>query len=318
MSDVKVIVNPGAGRGAVERGWPAARVVLDEAGLGYDLLLTERPGHAGELARRAASEGATMVVAVGGDGTVHEVVNGLMGSDAAINPECRLGVIAAGSGCDFVKTFGLPPDPADAAKHLLGENVWGRIDLGRIRYVSRDGEEATRWFANIAEVGLGADVVDAAARMPKWLGGKVYKLAAVTQIAKHKPWEASVNLHGRKARGVRVDAPLEETSYDGPLSMIVVANCQFFGGGMKVAPRAIPSDGMLDVQIAHGPRSEAAKALTKIAKGTHIPSKFVLEYLATSMTITSDQPILIEADGEVIGTTPATFEVVGDAIPLKI
>jgi diacylglycerol kinase (ATP) len=318
MSGIKIIVNPRAGRGAVERGWPAARAVLEEGGLTYDMIVTERAGHAGEIARAAALEGAEMVVAVGGDGTVHEVVNGLMGADGAINPACRLGVVAAGSGCDFVKTFGLPADPALAATHLLGDGEWGRLDIGRIRFIDRDGKAASRWFANIAEAGLGADVVDAAGRMPKWLGGRVYKLAAFTQIAKHKPWEATVRLHGRKARGSRIDAPLEEISYEGPLSMVVVANCQFFGGGMKVAPRAIPSDGLLDVQIAHGPKSEAAKAMTKIGKGTHIPSKFVLEYLAEEMTITSETPILIEADGEVIGSTPATFDLVADAIPLKI
>lgn len=315
---MRVIVNPRAGRGAVERGWPAAKSVLDEAGLDYRVTITEAPGHGALAAREALERGERFVVAVGGDGTVHEVVNGLMGEDGPRNPDAVLGVVAAGSGCDFVKTFGLSQDPATAARHLLGGGLWGRIDVARVRYRTQDAGTATRWFANIAEAGLGADVVAAAARMPKWLGGKVYKLAAVKEIARHEPFKASVTMHGRKARGMKVDAPLGEISWEGELSLVVVANCQFFGGGMRVAPRAIPGDGMLDVQIATGSKGDAMKVMQKIAKGEHIPNKNIAEFLATSIALDGPQPILIEADGEVLGTTPATFDVVEGALNLKI
>jgi len=315
---MRIVINPRAGRGAVERGWPAAKAVLDEGGVEYRVTITEEAGHASRAAREAIEAGERFVVAVGGDGTVHEVVNGMMGDDGPLVPDAVLGVVAAGSGCDFVKTFGLSQDPTTAAKHLLGGGLWGEIDVARVRYTGEGGAQRARWFANIAEAGLGADVVAAAARLPKWLGGKVYKIAAVKEIARHDPFAARVTMHGRKARGLPVGSPLGSVEWEGELSLLVVANCQFFGGGMKVAPRAIPSDGMLDVQIAMGSKSDAMKVMQKIAKGEHIPNKNIGEYLATSLTLDGPKPILIEADGEVLGTTPATFDLVPAALKLKI
>lgn len=303
----------------MERGWPAVQRVLDDGGVDYDVTITERPGHGTEAARRAVDDGCAFVVAVGGDGTVHEVVNGLMDDEGPRNPATVLGVVAAGSGCDFVKTFGLPQDPADAARHLLGDTLWGKIDVGRIRCTGRDGAPHTRWFANIAEAGIGADVVDAASRMPKFLGGQVYRLAALKTIAKFKPPSAPIAIHGRTTRGKHgEDETLTDLDRDGTFSMVVVANGQFFGGGMRVAPRAVPGDGLFDVQISHGPRGEAVKAMQKMFKGEHIPSPHIQEYLASTVTVGGENPILIEADGEVVGTTPATFEIVADAIPMKV
>ncbi|TMK21780.1 MAG: diacylglycerol kinase family lipid kinase [Actinobacteria bacterium] len=242
-----IIVNPRAGRGAVERGWPAVREVLDGDGVAYDVTVTERPGHGTEAARRAVEGGCTFVVAVGGDGTVHEVVNGLMDDEGPRNPATVLGVVAAGSGCDFVKTFGLPQDPADAARHLLGDTLWGKIDVGRIRCEARGGDPITRWFANIAEAGIGAEVVDAASRMPKFLGGSVYRIAALKTLARFKPKSAHVAMRGRETRGKHgEDETLSELGRDGTWSMLVVANGQFFGGGMRVAPRAVPGDGLFE------------------------------------------------------------------------
>lgn len=314
-----IIINPRAGRGAVERGWPEVRRVLEEGGVEHDVTITEQPGHATEAARRAVEAGSTFVVAVGGDGTVHEVVNGLMGDEGPLNPATVLGVVAAGSGCDFVKTFGLPQEPAAAASHLLGDNLWGKIDVGRIRCTGRDGAPHTRWFANIAEAGIGAEVVDAASRMPKMLGGRVYKLAALKGIATFKPRSARITMNGRTTRGKhREDETLADVEHAGVFSMLVVANGQFFGGGMRVAPRATPGDGLFDVQISHGPKGESVKAMQKMFKGAHIPSPYIREFLATSVTVHDEDKILIEADGEVVGTTPATFDIVPDAIPMKV
>ena len=314
-----IIINPRAGRGAVERGWPEVKRVLDEGGVDHDVTITEQPWHATEAARRAIDGGCTFVVAVGGDGTVHEVVNGLMDEEGPRNPATVLGVVAAGSGCDFVKTFGLPQDPAEAAGHLLGDNLWGKIDVGRIRCTGRDGAPHTRWFANIADAGIGAEIVDATTRMPKFLGASVYRLAALKGIATFKARPARIVMNGRSTAGKhREDETLSEVSNDGVFSMLVVANGQFFGGGMRVAPRATPGDGLFDVQISHGPKGESVKAMQKMFKGEHLPSPFIKEFLATSVTVEGSDRILIEADGEVVGTTPATFDIVPDAVPMKV
>lgn len=124
-------------------------------------------------------------------------------------------------------------------------------------------------------------------------------------------------MFGRKARGVRVGTPLGDVSYDGTVTMVVVANCQFFGGGLKVAPRAIPSDGMLDVLIGAGTKGDAVRALRKMPNGAHVPSETIAEYLAERVSITTDG-LAIEADGEPLGVTPASFDVVREVLPLQI
>ena len=155
--------------------------------------------------------------------------------------------------------------------------------------------------------------------MPKWLGGRVYKLAALKAIAGFKPKAAPVRIHGRETRGKHgEDETLSDLDRDQRFSMLVIANGQFFGGGMRVAPRATPGDGLFDVQLSHGPRGEAVKAMQKMFRGEHIPNQYIQEFLASTVTIAGEDPILIEADGEVVGTTPATFDIVSGAIPMKV
>ena len=315
---MQVIVNPRAGKGAVERGWPAVQVVLRDEDLEHEVAFTEDVGHATQLAREAIDHGCRFIVAVGGDGTLNEVVNGMMGEDGPIEPEAVLGVVAAGSGSDFVRTFGLSQDPGEAAKHLTGKTLWGTLDIGRVRFRAPDGSDASRWFVNIAEAGIGAKVVEMAARMPRWLGARAYRIGALRGIASFKPTDATIVMNGRKARGVRKDSPLEDVKWAGPLTMLVVANCQFFGGGLRVAPRAIPSDAMLDVLIGHGSKWQAIQALKRMPRGEHVPNATIEELLADMIRLETTEPIPIEADGEWLGTTPATFELHAGAIPLKI
>jgi len=314
---MRMIVNPSAGRGAIGRALPNIRAAVEAEELEYEVVMTDERGHGKQLATEAVQQGMHFVVAVGGDGTVHEVVNGLMGEDGPLAEDLILGVVPSGSGSDFIKTFGLPADPAEAARHLGGKNVWGALDIARIRY-KKDGADTWRWFANIAEAGIGAHVVDSAAKMTRRLGPRAYRLAALKAILTFRPQVATLAMNGRKARGARIDTPFEETKYGGTVTMVVIANCQFFGGGLRVAPRAIPSDGMLDVLIGEGTKWEALRALRKMPMGQHVPSKQFSEFLADRVVLDGLEPMLIEADGEVLGTTPATFDVVRGAIKLKV
>lgn len=317
MPSVTLIANPRAGRGAVQQALPRVQEALEQHGLTFRLVPTERPGHATEIARAAVREGARLVVALGGDGTIHEVVNGMMGDDGPVNPDAMLGILPSGTGCDTAKTFGIPTDPVAAVRHLAGDRTWGRLDVGRIRYRTFDGQDASRWFINIAEAGIGAHVVAAAARMPAWLGGRVYRLAALRGIATFKPQQARLAMNGRLSRR-KVGTPVEPVEHAGTVTMVVVANCQFFGGGLRVAPRAIPSDAMLDVLVGEGSKWDAVRALQKMPSGLHVPSQTISEYLVDRLDLDGPEPLLLEADGEPLGTTPATFDLVPAAIPLKI
>jgi diacylglycerol kinase (ATP) len=297
-----LVVNSRAGKGAVAKSLPELESHLRQRGLEYEVRKTEGPGHASVLARAALEEGKRFVVAVGGDGTIHEVVNGMIKDDKPILADAVLGVVAAGTGCDFIKTFGIPAMPGHAAAHLDGPESFP-IDIGKITY-QQDGETVTRYFANIAEVGIGAAVVAKAAKLPRFLGPTVYFFAFWMELRRHRIAQVKVDLVDRV--------------YDGYMNNLVVANGQFFGGGMKVAPKAAPTDGLLDIQIEHARKREAIAIMPKIYKGTHVPHPDIEEAKRVKVSIEADRPLPIEADGEVLGTTPATFEVLKDVLSIKV
>ena len=297
-----LIANGREGKRGARKQIPEVIAKLKERGLEHELHYTEGPGHAIELARDASKAGHRLIVAVGGDGTIHEVVNGMLDGDKSIVEDAVLGVVAAGTGSDFIKTFGLPSAPGVAVAHLDGPESFP-IDIGKVTY-TEEGREVTRYFPNIAEVGIGADVVARAARLPRWLGPTVYLAAFWLVLRKHKWAQVTVDLVDRK--------------YEGPANNIVVANCQFFGGGMKIAPKAAPTDGLLDIQVEHARKREAVTIMPKIFKGEHLPHPDIEEFKRVRCSIEADRPLLIEADGEVLGTTPARFEVLRDVIRLKV
>jgi diacylglycerol kinase (ATP) len=297
-----IIANPRAGHGKVARHLPEIERTLADAGLAYRIVRTTHPGHATEAARHALEKGDRYLVAAGGDGTVHEVLNGMFEDGAAVCPDAVLGVVAAGSGCDFVRSLGLPGDAVRASRHLLGDAV-RPIDIGKVTFTA-DGQEVTRYFANIAEAGLGAATVARTGTLPRSLGAAKYFFGF---------W---LTLPGFHPAVVRLDA--DDSSFEWRANNVVVANCQFFGGGMHISPKSEPNDGMLDVLAMVGPKTDAFIMLPKIYKGTHVPHRNIAEARARRVHLQADPPILVEADGEMLGTTPATFEVVPSAIRVKV
>jgi diacylglycerol kinase (ATP) len=297
-----VIANPRSGRGKVGTHLPEIERILAEARLSYRIAQTTHPGHATELARDALARGERYLVAAGGDGTVHEVVNGMLSDGQPVAADAVLGVVAAGSGCDFVRSFNLPGDTLQAARHLAGDQV-RPIDVGRVSYA--DGPaETTRYFPNIAEAGLGGAVVARAARLPARLGPARY-LAGF--------W---LTLPGFRPATVRLDA--DGQAYQWRAHNVVVANCRFYGGGMQISPKSEPDDGALDVLVMVGPKSDAFTAMPKIYRGAHLPHRNIAELRVSRVRIEADPPFRIEADGETLGTTPATFEIIRTPIRLKV
>jgi diacylglycerol kinase (ATP) len=295
-----VIVNRRAGKGA--RRPSEFEAALTEVGLDYELAVTERRHHAVELAREAIDGGYRYLVAVGGDGTIHEVVNGMMGPEGPRNPEAVLGIVSAGSGSDFARTFGLPDDLTGGVHHLAGDGFM-EIDCGRVTFTT-EGGEATRWFPNIAECGLGADVVRRAERLPRRLGRSRYLIGFWLALGTFKGQTGTVKV--------------AERGYEGRVCNIVVANCQFFGGGMHVAPKASPNDGRFDVLVQIGSKADYVATITKIFKGTHIPSDTIKEFRGRQVSVATAKPMRVEADGELLGTTPATFSVAELALRIKV
>ncbi len=302
FGDLVVIANPHAGRGRVGAELPELERQLLSRRLGYRIEETRGPGDASRAAREALEAGERFIVAVGGDGTVHEVVNGMVVDDRAVAEDAVLGVVAAGSGCDFVRTFGLPGDVPRAAGHLEGERIY-RIDVVRAEY-QRDGRSVVRYVPNIAEVGLGAAVVERAQRLPRRLGRSRYFWSFWLSVKRYRPGEIRVKV--------------DRKEWTGRANNVVVANCQFYGGGMKISPRSYPGDGLLEVQISTGPKSDAFTMIPKIYRGEHLPHPHIKELRGREIVIDADRPLPVEGDGEVLGTTPARFSVVPEVLALKI
>jgi len=298
-----LIANPRAGRGRVDAALPEIERVLRGQGLDYRIVRTTHPGHATEAAREALLGGERFLVAVGGDGTVHEVVNGMLEDGKPVAPDTVLGVVAAGSGCDFVRSFGLPGDVAQAAGHLAGDRVQ-TVDVGSVTCA---GQDRPRYFINIAEVGLGGAVVARTAgltRMGRFLGGAKYAAGFWLTLPRFRP------------AAVRLDA--DGHAYAWRAFNVVVANCRFYGGGMQISPKSDPGDCLLDVLVMTGPKSDSFTTLPKVYKGAHLPHRHIAELRVGQLRVEADAPFPIEADGEILGSTPASFGIIPGVIKLKV
>lgn len=300
-----LIANPlsGDGRG---RGLRSTVDLLTAAGVEHRVAVSEHAGHAVDLARRGVTEdGFRFVVALGGDGTVNEVVNGMVdaGTGEPRGEDLVLGVVPGGSGCDFLRTWGLDiPLDRLVPRHLLTDTLLP-LDLGRVTYTGPDGEPVPRLFANIAQVGWGADIVRRAAALPRFVGRRRYLAATILSTVRVDSVETTLRL--------------DHTERTEPVTEVVVANCQFFGGGMKVAPRALPDDGTFNVQTWRGGAREVFEQLPKVRVGEHLSSPDVREWQSSTVGVTAARPLPVEADGEVLGVTPATFEVLPRVLSLS-
>ncbi len=300
-----LICNPLAGGGRA-RIVPRLLAALRGRGVEPDVAETTRPGDATRLARDAVErDGRRFVVAVGGDGTVNEVVNGLIDADTG-RPradDLLLGVVPGGTGCDLTRTFGLNRPPEQLAEHLTGTGTFP-IDVGRIHLLDRDGQPTTRLFVNIAEAGYGALATDLANRLPRRLGTARYAAGILGAVARFRLVSTTVAFDH------------DEVTHE--LSNVVIANGQFFGGGLQVAPRALPDDGRFNLQVWRGRPIDVLRASSSLRQGRHLARDDVHEWQSAEVRIQPARPLLIEADGEVLGTTPARFDLLPRVLTLRI
>jgi YegS/Rv2252/BmrU family lipid kinase len=296
------IVNPRSADGSTEKLWPDLARQLAEAGLTVETRFTEHGGHAAALTREALLAGATRIYAVGGDGTVNEVVNGFFDGDKPINPEAELGVLCRGTGCDFIKSLSIPKADEGGVSRLLAGQAHP-TDVVRARYVNHQGQEEQRYFVNIAEAGLGGEVVGRVNRASKAAGGFLTFLgASVASILTSRNQPAEIVIDGKYVRNL-------------PVCNIVIANGKYFGGGMKIMPHADLSDGKLDVLVMGDfNRAELLSNVAKVYSGSHLGHPKVEVFHAESVRVTSVARLPLDLDGEAPGTTPAQFDIVPGAI----
>ncbi|HEX3806580.1 MAG TPA: diacylglycerol kinase family protein [Gaiellaceae bacterium] len=292
------LVNPASDNGKTGKRWPELARRASALGLAGETFFSERPGHLIELARTAVDDGATLVVAAGGDGTLNEVVNGIAERDV------DLATIPLGTGMDFVRTYGIPTRFDDAVRvALTGEPR--TIDAGRVHYRTWAGEPAERWFANVGSVGMSGAVAQRANGMSKALGGKATFFYALTRV--FLEWQ-----------NTEVTVTFDDGERRGRMHDVIVANGMWHGGGMKLAPGARPDDGLFDVVlIGDVSKLDFLTTAPKIYKGAHVHHPKVEVLRSRRVEVDAPETLPIELEGEQVGTTPVTFEVVPGALRLR-
>jgi len=292
-----VIVNPASGRPDGGAGWRAIERALREAGVDFDSLDTQRAGHGDELARQALLKGRRHILAVGGDGSVNEVVHGIMNAGLADTRDVTLAVAPTGTGNDWARSLGIPRDPTGIARAIAGGHTMLH-DVGAIDFPGRNLPR--RWFINVAGAGYDAYVTE---RVPRPVPSAfTYLRIALRGLAEYRAPRFSITT----ADGAHIA---------GPMLLAFVANAQYCGNRMQVAPTARMDDGMLDVLAVR--ELSLLQALPKLAKlyGGRILGDPAVQHLrAARVRIETDPPAVIQADGQIIGKTPAEFSLLPQAL----
>jgi YegS/Rv2252/BmrU family lipid kinase len=265
-------------------------------------LLSSRAGELIELAEQAARDGARVVVAVGGDGTLNEVVNGVLRSASNV----EVATIPLGTGMDFVRTYGIPTDFDEAVRVAQGGKV-RTIDVGRVEYRSWAGADESRYFDNVSSAGMSGAVAQRANSMSKALGGRVTFFYALTRV--FFQWQNTEVV-------VTLDAGEERR---GRMHDVIVANGVWHGGAMKLAPEAKPDDGLFDVVlIGDVTKPDFMLTARKLYSGAYLAHPKVELLRSRVVAVDAPEPLPIELDGEQVGTTPARWEIVPAALKVRV
>jgi diacylglycerol kinase (ATP) len=256
-------------------------------------VLSEFPGH---LAQAASEAQGSLLVVIGGDGTVNEVANGVAGTGAEV------AVLPCGTGQDFGRTHGIPSDFDGAVRVALGDET-RTIDLGRVELESG----TSRFFANVGSAGMSGAVAQRANAMTKRFGGRTTFFYALTR--EFLAWQ-----------NTRVIVELEgDVRREGRMHDVIVANGHWHGGGMRLAPDAEQDDGLFDVVcIGDVDKLDFLTTAPKLYSGRYLSHPKVELLRSSSVAIDAAEPLPVEVDGEPIGTTPARFEVVPSALRLRV
>ena len=289
-----VYVNRAAGRKPVDPSLVGE--ILADLGLDAEIFAPESGEETTWLIQEAARAGSRHFAVTGGDGTVNLAVNALMSLSLDTRPV--LGVLPVGTGCDLLRTFGLPQNLAGAARHLSSSDTYD-IDVGTL-----EGAWGVRYFVNVAQTGVGAAAAQTAMRMGRRLGVSRYPLAFAARLP------------GFPKANVKITT--ERRTIETRALAVILANAQFFAGGWNVAPKATLIDGVLDIQVINCRKTSAPALVPKVIKGTHLTDPAVRRLSAAEFSIETEPAWPVECDGEPVGNTTVRGRVVRAAISLKI
>lgn len=294
MAKWRVVVNHAAGR--LPTAVSAVRAALEAAGVDAAIETPTTRDETVDVIRSATLDGAERIAVAGGDGTMNLAANTILGMEGVEHPV--LALLPIGSGCDLLRTFGIPQDLGGAARHLATDDVYP-IDVATL-----EGSWGIRYFVNVAQVGVGAAAAQTAARMGRRLGTTRYPIAFASRLP-------------RFPRAL-VKVETERRTYESEALAVIMANAQFFAGGWNIAPKATLVDGVLDMQLINCDKRRAPALVPKIIRGNHLSDPAVRRFKAARFEIETDIPWPLEADGDYVGNTPVSGRVLSAALRLKI
>jgi YegS/Rv2252/BmrU family lipid kinase len=291
-----VIVNPASGRPDRCRGWRAIEHALRQAGVSLDVVHTQRPGHGETLARDALRDGRMRIVAVGGDGSVNEIVQGIMTAGLADTREVTLAVAPQGTGNDWARSLGITREPRAIAAAIAGGRTMLH-DVGAIDFPAAAGSR--RWFINVAGAGYDAYVTE---RVPRPVPSSfTYLRGALSGLATYQSPVFHIAAGGE--------------TIEGRLLLAFVANARYCGNRMHVAPTAVLDDGMLDVlAVQQLSLLQVLPKLVKLYRGRILGDRAVRHLRSAIVLVETDPPVAVQADGQIVGRTPARFSVQRQAL----
>lgn len=309
-----VIVNPASASGGTRGAWPRMASDLRSHFGAFAVAFTERSGDGRRLAAEAAGKGTKLIVACGGDGTISEVANGILEASR----DAELGILPSGTGGDFCRTLKIPSNTASAAR-ILRDGRSRQIDAGRVGFVNDHGGHETRFFINVASFGLSPEVLarNSAGNSGKWtsalgsnrLRGKLsYAVSTVSATLSASPKDVYLQFDDGPERRLQI-------------TEVCVANARYFGGAMKIAPDAKLDDGLFDVvTIGDLGSLQILASASRLYFGTHLRMDQVAHTLARRVlarAVDKNARMPVELDGELVGTLPATFQVVPRALRVR-
>ncbi len=313
-----VVVNPHAGAGRTRRQWPKIEDALDSIFPLMTVTATSGPGQTARLVRDALREGHLDIIAVGGDGTINEAVNGFFDRGAQVSPDAVFSFVSTGSGGDFRRNFGIEEGWEAGIAHLKQARI-RKLDVGRVSCLTPEGEPMVRYFINIASFGISGHIARRVnrARIAKFFGGG-FAFGLHSAIALLGWRECRVRLMAPEING-------QKSTYDeiAGISTVAVANGQYFGGGMRVAPDAQANDGLFDLVIMGGThKGRLLRNMRAIHAGAHLDNPAVRVVragrLTAAPTVDTSGPVPVETDGESAGVLPATFDILHNAINVRV
>jgi diacylglycerol kinase (ATP) len=292
-----IIVNPNAGVKKGTKDWPRIAMLLNRAGLLHEVVFTGHRDHANTLAVEFIQKGYRNIAVAGGDGTMNEVLNGIFMQDTVPTSEIVLGMIPVGTGNDWCRTFGIPFDYKESIQLLVNKKTFIQ-DAGKIQYF-HENTSRFRYFMNIAGMGYDAFVAGKTNQSKeKGKGGPLtYLYYVFAGLLQYRFIETVVEIDG-------------SVVFRGDLFSMNVGICQYNGGGMKQVPMAVPDDGLFDVTlIRKAPKWLVIRHAQKLYDGTHIELPFISTFRGKTIRVRALEKLFLEADGESLGQSPFTFEI---------